>query len=211
MSGNEGEDNGLDVVLRYGEVTEEDLGLVADDIQQLVVAPTDWTIGVLIDLLRTRKIDMQPNYQRRVAWDETKMSRFIESLFMRLPVPQIVLAEMRPGVFAVIDGKQRINSLARFCLDENAPLRLSGCEYRSDLNTKSYDDLQADPGEQNNLYLQETDQVARLLSLLTEDISRGRSTEGASSKNDVEDIILWKSEATEDSSSSSRNPKRGKS
>jgi hypothetical protein len=73
------------------------------------------------------------------------MSRFIESLFMRLPVPQIVLAEMRPGIFAVIDGKQRINSLARFCLDNQAPLQLSGCEYRTDLNGKTYEDLQADP------------------------------------------------------------------
>lgn len=144
MSGSDGEDIGPDVALQYGEITEDDLGLVADDIQQLVVAPTDWTISVLVDLLRKRKIDLQPNYQRRVAWDEAKMSRFIESLFMRLPVPQIVLAEMRPGVFAVIDGKQRINSLARYCLDDQAPLRLSGCEYRTDLNDKTYEDLQAD-------------------------------------------------------------------
>lgn len=151
MSGNEGEDTGLNVALEYGEITEDDLGLVADDIQQLVVAPTDWTISVLVDLLRKRKIDLQPNYQRRVAWDETKMSRFIESLFMRLPVPQVVLAEMRPGVFAVIDGKQRINSLARFALDDQAPLRLSGCEYRTDLNNKTYDDLQADPDKEQSI------------------------------------------------------------
>lgn len=145
MSGNEGEDIGPDVTLQYGEITEDDLGLVSDDIQQLIVAPTDWTISVLVDLLRKRKINLQPNYQRRVAWDEAKMSRFIESLFMRLPVPQIVLAEMRPGVFAVIDGKQRINSLARFCLDDQTPLRISGCEYRTDLNNKTYDDLEAEP------------------------------------------------------------------
>ena len=138
-------------LLEYGEITEEDLGLVAADIQQLVVAPTDWTISVLVDLLRKRKIDLQPNYQRRVAWDETKMSRFIESLFMRLPVPQVVLAEMRPGVFAVIDGKQRINSLARFALDNQAPLKLSGCEYRSDLNNKTYDDLQAEPAQEQSV------------------------------------------------------------
>lgn len=145
MSDNESEDIDPDVALQYGEITEDDLGLVAEDIQQLVVSPTDWTISVLVDLIRKRKIDLQPNYQRRVAWDEGKMSRFIESLFMRLPVPQIVLAEMTPGVFAVIDGKQRINSLARFCLDDMAPLRLKGCDYRSDLNDKTYDDLQADP------------------------------------------------------------------
>jgi hypothetical protein len=70
---------------------------------------------------------------------------------MRLPVPQVVLAEMRPGVFAVIDGKQRINSLARFALDNQAPLRLTGCEYRSDLNNKTYDDLQAEPAQEQSV------------------------------------------------------------
>lgn len=142
MSDKEEEDFGPEVMLQYGEITEDDLRLDAFDIQQLVVSPTDWTISVFVDLLRKRKIDLQPNYQRRVAWDEEKMSRFIESLFMRLPVPQIVLAEMRPGVFAVIDGKQRINSLARFCLDDEAPLRLRGCDYRADLNEYTYDEIQ---------------------------------------------------------------------
>lgn len=133
-----------DVVFTFGEITEDDLGLKASDIQQLVVAPTDWTISVLVDLLKRGKIDLQPNYQRRVAWDEGKMSRFVESLFMRLPVPQIVLAELRPGVFAVIDGKQRMNSLARYCLDQKNPLRLAGCEYIDDLNGKTYDDVVSD-------------------------------------------------------------------
>jgi hypothetical protein len=57
MSDNEDEDFGPAVTLQHGEITEDDLGLVADDIQQLVVAPTDWTISVLVDLLRKRKID----------------------------------------------------------------------------------------------------------------------------------------------------------
>ena len=64
MSSKEGEVIGPDVALQYGEITEDDLGLVADDIQQLVVAPTDWTISVLVDLLRKRKIDLQPNLGR---------------------------------------------------------------------------------------------------------------------------------------------------
>jgi len=145
MPVNNSEDIDFDLILQSDDITEDDLQLNADTIQRLVVAPTDWTISVLMDLLRKRKIDLQPNYQRRVAWDEVKMSRFIESLFMRLPVPQIVLAEMRPGNFAVIDGKQRINSLARFCLDDQDPLRISKCEYRRDLNDKTYDALQADP------------------------------------------------------------------
>ena len=124
-----------------GEITEDDLSIKAKDFQEMIVAPTDWTIGVLVDLLKRKKIDLQPNYQRRIAWTTDKMSRFIESLFLRLPVPQIVLAETSPGRFAVIDGKQRLNSLARFCLDTDKPLVLKGCEYRDDLNGLAYEDM----------------------------------------------------------------------
>jgi hypothetical protein len=144
MAGNEDtNDDNAEVSLSFGEVTEGDLQIKAADIQQMVVAPTDWTISVLVELLKRNKIDLQPNYQRRVAWDDKKMSRFIESLFLRLPVPQVVLAEMSPGRFAVIDGKQRMNSIARFCLDSATPLKLENCEYRPDLNGLTYDDIES--------------------------------------------------------------------
>ncbi len=56
-------------------------------------------------------------------------------------------------------------------------------------------DLGKDPGEMNNLYLQKPEKVEALLALLQEDVSRGRSTEGEPSANDVanDKIILWKS------------------
>lgn len=54
--------------------------------------------------------------------------------------------------------------------------------------------LDADPGEQNNLYLEQPETVAKLLALLTKDVEAGRSTTGPVSKNDVEEIVLWKSE-----------------
>ena len=126
-----------------GEVGEDDLAAITTkNIQGMLVSPTDWTIGVLVDLLKRKKIDLQPKYQRRIAWTEQKMSRFIESLFLRLPVPQVVLAETAPGRFAVIDGKQRVNSIARFCLDTEKPLRLQKCEYLEQLDKLTYDEIE---------------------------------------------------------------------
>ena len=55
-------------------------------------------------------------------------------------------------------------------------------------------DLDADPGERNNLYIDTPDTAQQLLSQLTADVKRGRSTAGAASKNDVKEIVLWKSE-----------------
>ena len=54
-------------------------------------------------------------------------------------------------------------------------------------------DLEKDPGETTNLYLEMPELAGRLLQQLTADVKRGRSTEGDDSENDVEQIVLWKS------------------
>lgn len=53
--------------------------------------------------------------------------------------------------------------------------------------------LTEDIGEKTNLYEQNPEVAARLLQQLEEDVKRGRSTEGPESKNDVDEIDLWKS------------------
>lgn len=57
-------------------------------------------------------------------------------------------------------------------------------------------DMQADPGETENLYDSKPEVAAKLLALLRQDVNNGRSTKGASSKNDVSNVVLWKSEAS---------------
>ncbi len=54
-------------------------------------------------------------------------------------------------------------------------------------------DMEADPGETTNLYASHPEVAERLLQQLMSDVARGRSTDGAKQKNDVEDIVLWKS------------------
>jgi arylsulfatase A-like enzyme len=79
-------------------------------------------------------------------------------------------------------------------------------------------DLDADPGEQTNLYAGKPDVAERLLAQLTAEVHRGRSTTGEASKNDVKEIVLWKSESSakqrqknSDSKSDNRKKKRKKS
>jgi arylsulfatase A len=59
-------------------------------------------------------------------------------------------------------------------------------------------DMEKDPGEQNNLYLSHPEVAQRLLADLTADVQNGRSTAGPEAKNDVENIVLWKSGRTKD-------------
>jgi arylsulfatase A len=53
--------------------------------------------------------------------------------------------------------------------------------------------MEEDPSEQNNLYLEKPKLVQRLLTQLTSDIERGRSTNGPPAQNDISEIKLWKS------------------
>ncbi|MDP4625884.1 MAG: arylsulfatase [Akkermansiaceae bacterium] len=53
-------------------------------------------------------------------------------------------------------------------------------------------DMEADPGETNNLYETHPEVAAQLLKQLEEDVARGRSTADADQSNDIEKIVLWK-------------------
>lgn len=124
-----------------------------------VVSGNDWTTETLINQINKGNILLNPNFQRRDAWDIKRKSKFIESLILGLPIPQVVLAESkeRRGAYIVLDGKQRLLSIRQFASEEGDTdynrLNLSGLEIRNDLNGKnlqsikndlnSYDDLAA--------------------------------------------------------------------
>ncbi len=65
---------------------------------------------------------------------------------------------------------------------------------KSDPEAQLYN-MSIDVGEKNNLYTSNPEIANQLLGELTTCIAEGRSTSGPQSKNDVDEIILWKSKA----------------
>lgn len=112
---------------------------------------TDWTTETIASQIAKGNIDLAPRFQRREAWTWDKQSRFIESLILGLPVPQIILAERKddPGRFIVIDGKQRLLSLSNFYGLDPDPviggLILTGLKNRDDLNGHNYPSMKDNP------------------------------------------------------------------
>ncbi|HZQ19698.1 MAG TPA: DUF262 domain-containing protein [Terriglobales bacterium] len=142
-----------------GEVEDED-DLAEKELKQLnqtVVAASDWTTETIIRQLDRGTIDINPEFQRRDAWTPSRKSKFVESLILGLPIPQLVLAENKrqKGSFIVIDGKQRLLSLRQFAATAEdkiySSLKLSGLEVRSDLNGKTLRDLEATPANAEDL------------------------------------------------------------
>jgi hypothetical protein len=121
-----------------------------------VVFGTDWTTETLVNQISRLNIAMNPRFQRRDAWDVGRKSRFIESLILGLPVPQIVLAEDQSsrGRYLVLDGKQRLLSLLQFwglgTGNKNA-YGLSGLDIRRDLTRRTRKDLETDPNLADDL------------------------------------------------------------
>ena len=113
-----------------------------------VVWGMDWTTETIANQLEKGNIDINPKFQRRDAWSQIEKSRLIESLMLGLPVPTIILAEMKDkkNNFIVIDGKQRLLSIKQFCSNkkEFTKLRLKKMEVLSELEGKTLDDLKQD-------------------------------------------------------------------
>ena len=130
---------------------ESDLGAGGE---YAALSSSDWTVETILSQMRRGNIQLNPRYQRRDAWTDKRKSKFIESLVLGLPIPQLVLAEMTDerGKYIVIDGKQRLLTMRRFASAVNdddeekfKPLALTGLEVLPKLNGKTYSDLSSDP------------------------------------------------------------------
>jgi hypothetical protein len=86
-----------------------------------------------------------PDYQRAMIWPDDHQSKFIESIFLGLPIPYIFVADLRSreeeedlARLEVIDGTQRIRTLHRFL---NNGLELCDLKKLTKLNGFKFNDL----------------------------------------------------------------------
>jgi hypothetical protein len=79
----------------------------------IISYPSDLTIESLVQMLDAGEI-LIPPYQRRYVWSIQQASILVESFLIGLPVPPIFLYQNEEQKFEVVDGQQRIQSLANF-------------------------------------------------------------------------------------------------
>jgi len=143
-------DNLFDDPEDIGAENEEDIEYNNDTFTQAVIWGTDWTAETINSQLTKGNIDLFPKFQRRDAWSNKQKSRFIESILLGLPIPQILLAEKKDqkGKYIVIDGKQRLLTIRKFFSDKDddvfEPLKLVGLEILKHFNGKTYKQLKVD-------------------------------------------------------------------
>ena len=80
-------------------------------------------------------LDLRPEYQRRLRWNNKQKSLLVESLLLNVPIPPVFLYENDLARYEVMDGQQRLNTIKEFL---NNQFSLRGLEIISSLNGKTY-------------------------------------------------------------------------
>ena len=94
----------------------------------------------LIKRLKLGEI-VSPDFQRNSdLWSNKQMSRLIESILLKLPLPVFYFDVSDPEKWIIVDGLQRLSTIKKFFVDKK--LRLNHLEFLGELNGLSCDDLQ---------------------------------------------------------------------
>lgn len=80
-----------------------------------------------------------PSYQRQFVWKSVMKSRFIESLFLGVPIPPLFAFTLdESGNMELIDGVQRLSTIKEFVQGE---LTVNGADLLDKLNGCTFNDL----------------------------------------------------------------------
>jgi hypothetical protein len=82
--------------------------------KEIVSDGYDMSIGEIMNLYRDGEILISPAFQRLFRWDESRKTRFIESLLLGIPIPPIFVFQREDGVWELIDGLQRLSTILEF-------------------------------------------------------------------------------------------------
>ncbi|MBQ6886456.1 MAG: DUF262 domain-containing protein [Lachnospiraceae bacterium] len=98
----------------------------------------DYAIDFLVQQYRENEFYIPDEYQRQYIWEESDKTRFIESIFLGLPIPFMFFSDTDDGRCEIIDGAQRTQTLEEFMSNE---LKLSSMKKLTTLEGFSYNDI----------------------------------------------------------------------
>jgi hypothetical protein len=116
------------------ELDEHDLAELADpdpDPERVSYSGTDFDVEGLVRRLNREDIVVPTfghsdstieaaGFQRSFVWKRTQMDRFIESMLLGYPIPGIFLVQQADRRYLVLDGQQRLQTLADFYAGRHA-------------------------------------------------------------------------------------------
>lgn len=126
------------------EEHNEDIAIqIPFDPNDIRVKTQPLSLGQLVEMLEHKEIKLYTEFQRHPdLWNDTKKSRFIESLLLNLPIPMFYFDVQDDNLWRVIDRLQRLSTLKSFILDDGKKqLVLKGLEFLKEYEGKTYKEL----------------------------------------------------------------------
>jgi len=106
---------------------------------RVVYQANNFFMPQLLEMIKSKEIlNIRPEYQRRLKWDNKRKSLLIESLLLNIPIPPLFFYERDMASYEVMDGQQRINAIREFYNNE---FKLTGLTVLEKLNGLSYKNL----------------------------------------------------------------------
>ncbi|MBW4505142.1 MAG: DUF262 domain-containing protein [Scytonematopsis contorta HA4267-MV1] len=105
---------------------------------RIVTEQARYPLDSIETMLDSKKYILNPEYQRRKRWNNTRKSRLIESFIMNVPIPPIFLYEVDYSIYEVMDGLQRLTAIYDFY---KGKFNLEGLEYWRELNGRNCTNL----------------------------------------------------------------------
>jgi hypothetical protein len=140
----------------YREIDEEDEDLVEDlkepfDPKLIEVVPEQKSLDTIFSRIKHKEIDLNTKFQRNLnLWSSTIMSRLMESVMVRFPLPAFYFDASDDDRWLVVDGLQRLYTFKRFVIDcdkryrdhpDDKPLKLTGMEFLVDYEGMTFKEL----------------------------------------------------------------------
>jgi len=141
-------------------------GIESDDAEDDFVTPFDpddisitsqtVALDTVLRRIKQNRIRLAPAFQRNSVWDDTRKSRLIESMMLKIPLPMFYVSSDKDNNWDVVDGLQRITTIKEFILGEydlkqekydEKGFKLKKLEFWEKLNGETYKDL---PGKLYN-------------------------------------------------------------
>lgn len=137
MAGEPSQDSVTDE-LQEEQLIDEDILEEPGTKRRIFTEKSDPPISALLERYQGGDLVLDPHFQRRQVWDDTRASRLVESVLLDVPLPVIYLAEDRNGKDEVIDGQQRLSALFRYLENRYA---LGNLKALTAFNGKRFKDL----------------------------------------------------------------------
>lgn len=130
------------MIKKSKQLSNEKLQAIEEQIRKesvpYVYDTKEYPVEVIVAKYKKEQIFV-PHYQRNFVWKPAEKSRFIESVFLGVPImPFLVSVSGEEAELEIIDGSQRIRTLAEYC--DNG-FKLNGLQKLSELNGTTFVDL----------------------------------------------------------------------